>query len=382
MWKKLLSVLVLVAILVAGIPGISQNVGALTLEEATAERERLQQQLIEINNKLAKIKDTVKKAEEKTATFADRKAIVENQINLLKESIDLKEEEHQIKQAQHDQKVRDTEETYELFKKRLRAMYMNKDASILTAVLGANSFSDFLVAAENLRRVSEHDTELIARLKKEQEEIRAARELVQQELDSLQVDRDELESKYNELAALYREANNELSSAEALENVTQGDYDAILADFDIVNKEWNALMGTGMPEYVGGYYAWPVPGFNWISSPYGPRTLYGKPNFHSGIDIAGAGIFGKPVIASNQGEVVRVRYDTTGYGYHVMIDHGGNNWTVYGHLSSIAVTQGQWVSQGQTIGFVGSTGNSTGPHLHFEIRLNGVKVDPLGQLTR
>ena len=79
---------------------------------------------------------------------------------------------------------------------------------------------------------------------------------------------------------------------------------------------------------------------------------------------------------------MRVRYYSTGYGYHVMIDHGDNNWTVYAHLSGIAVTEGEWVAQGQTVGYVGSTGNSTGPHLHFEIRINGTAVNPLDYVVR
>jgi murein DD-endopeptidase MepM/ murein hydrolase activator NlpD len=136
-----------------------------------------------------------------------------------------------------------------------------------------------------------------------------------------------------------------------------------------------------MPSYVGGYFAWPLPGYSWISSPFGWRTLYGKPDFHTGIDIAGRNVYGKPIIASNTGQVVKVAYYTTGYGYHVMIDHGDNNWTVYAHMSSIAVKQGEWVNQGQVIGYVGSTGNSTGPHLHFEIRINGERKNPLDYVS-
>ncbi|MEG1932358.1 MAG: M23 family metallopeptidase, partial [Pygmaiobacter sp.] len=88
-------------------------------------------------------------------------------------------------------------------------------------------------------------------------------------------------------------------------------------------------------------------------------------------------IYGAPVVASLAGTVQVVKYGSTGYGYYVIIDHGGNYKTLYGHLSGITVTAGQPVTQGQTIGYVGSTGNSTGPHLHFEIRVAGEKVDPL-----
>ena len=361
------------------VPSVS---AAETVDEAKQELQDLQNQLIEINKQLAAAKDAVSKAEAEASTRASRVNIVKQQIAALQTSIDLKTEELAAKQAILDAKQQEHDETYELFKQRLRAMYMSNDASVLSLILGASSFSEFLVTAETQARISRHDTELVERLEMEAEIIAAEQEIIKTELASLEEDMAALETKYSELAALYQEADAELSAAEALQHATQADYDAILADFNAVQKEWGEYMGNGMDVYVGGYYAWPVPGYSRISSKFGWRTLYGKPNYHTGIDIAGYEIYGKPVIASNTGQVVRVRYYTTGYGYHVMIDHGGNQWTVYAHLSGIAVKEGDWVAQGQTIGYVGSTGNSTGPHLHFEIRQNGVQVDPLTIVQR
>ncbi len=377
--KKLLSLLMLLTLLFTMLP--TAAFAEATEEEKLAaqqKRDELQQQLREIEERLSAIKDDVERAEEKANSYADRKWIVTQQIDAIQESITLKEEELKLRQQELDEKKAAQQENYELFKQRLRAIYMTNDTSALSTLLGASSFSEFLVRAEVMRQVSEHDTQLIEQLKKEQEEIEAAQKVIEEELASLEEDKEALAVKQSELAALLQEANSELSTAEALEEVTQEEYDKINAAFKQADAELDAIMGTGSDTIYGtGEYGWPVPGFTYISSGFGWRTLYGQPNFHGGIDIAGSGIYGTPVVASDSGTVVRALYYTTGYGYHVMIDHGGNNWTVYGHLSSIAVSYGQYVSKGEMVGRVGSTGNSTGPHLHFEIRLNGTKVNPL-----
>lgn len=381
-WKKIIAVLLLAVFLGAGLQYMSgTDVNASEADDLREKMLELQRKLAEVNQQLADAKDSVEAARVRTSTYASRVSIVKEQITTLQESIDVKSEELAQKQEELDKKIKEHDATYELFKKRLRAMYMTNDASTLALIFGSRSFSEFLVAAETQSRISKHDTELVEKLEMEAKVIATEQELIEVELESLQDDMDVLEEKYEELARLYQEANSDLSAAKALQTATQEDYDSILASLEATQEEWNELMGTGMAGYVGGYYAWPTPGFNYITSYYGWRTLYGQPNFHTGIDISGYGIYGTPVIASNMGRVVRVRYYSTGYGYHVMIDHGDNNWTVYGHMSSIAVTEGEWVAQGQVIGYVGSTGNSTGPHLHFEIRINGEKVDPLQYIS-
>ena len=357
------------------------KVEAMSAEEAKQRMQDLQNELIKVNKEIDSAKDAISEAKQRAATYSKRMDIIKEQISILQEKINDKREELRVKQEELDAKEREHDETYELFKKRLRAMYMNNDVTTLSLILGANSFSEFLVAAEMQSKISKHDTELIDKLQSEAEAIALQKEVIEGDLSTLESDMDTLEDKYTEMAALLQEANEDLSAAQAYKKATEEDYDRVVAELQETQEEWNRLMGTGMLGYVGGFFAWPVPGFNWISSPFGWRTLYGQPNFHTGIDIAGYGIYGKPIIASNTGRVRLVRYYSTGYGYHVMIDHGDDSWTVYGHMSSIAVTEGQWVLQGEVIGYVGSTGNSTGPHLHFEIRIDGEQVNPLNYLN-
>ena len=384
--KKITAVIILSLCLCAAMasadaPSVEVS-GYTTAEEAKEHLQELQQELIDVNKKIAAAKNTISEATELANTYSERVDLVQEQIDTLNESITIRQEELAAKQEELDAKEREHDETYTLFKSRLRAMYMNNNVSILSLIFGSKSFSEFLVAAETQSRISKHDTELINKLESEEQEIAAEEAEISAALDELEGDMDTLEDKYSELAALYQEANEDISDAQALKEATESDYNQILADMQETQNELNSLMGTGMDEYVGGYYAWPLPGYQYITAYFGWRTLYGQPNYHTGIDISGSNVYGKPVIASNTGEVVRVRYYSTGYGYHVMIDHGGNNWTVYAHLSSIAVSEGDWVGQGQVIGYVGSTGNSTGPHLHFEIRLDGTQVNPLDYVTR
>ena len=383
-WKRIIAMILLVTMVGTGVSSMFEYKieAASTGEELRQHLLDLQSQLTKLNQQLVDAKNGVKEAQVKKNTYASRVSIVKEQIETLKVSIEQKADELAKKQEELDNKIEEHDQTYELFKSRLRAMYMTNDVSTLSLILGSKSFSEFLVAAETQSRISKHDTDLVEKLETEAQIIEAEGKLIQAELDSLEEDMGVLEDKYAELARLYQEANNELSAAKAYQEATQDDYDAIINDLQATQNEWNALMGSGMTDYVGGYYAWPTPGYSYITSGFGWRTLYGRPNYHTGIDIAGSGIYGSPVIASNTGRVVRVRYYTTGYGYHVMIDHGSNNWTVYAHLSAISVNEGDWVAQGQTVGFVGSTGNSTGPHLHFEIRIDGTAQNPLNYVSR
>jgi len=382
MFKKAFTVFLVAILLVISVPITGQNTAkAESLEELTEQRKDLQEQLKEINDKLAEIKDEAEKVKAKADTYNERKGIVEGQISLLNASISLKNDELTIMQEELDLKVQQRAITYELYKQMIRSKYMTNSSSELAVLLGASSFSEFLVTAEMLRRVSEHDTGIIEQLEKEEEEIAEAKSVIEAELKLLEIDKEELDSKYGELALLLQEANAELSAAEAEQEATEEYYKKVREEFDRVDREWNALMGTGESGDLGtGVYAWPVPGFSWISSGFGDRFIFGQIRFHGGIDIAGSGINGKPVVAADTGKVAVVGYNSS-YGNYIMIDHGGNNWTVYAHLSGFNCSRNQMVSRGQTIGYVGSTGNSTGPHLHFEVRINGVRVNPLGYVS-
>ncbi|MBR3553819.1 MAG: peptidoglycan DD-metalloendopeptidase family protein [Clostridia bacterium] len=142
---------------------------------------------------------------------------------------------------------------------------------------------------------------------------------------------------------------------------------------------------TSAAPYVSGEsWAWPLGNYPcYISSGFGYRDAsIGGNAFHGGTDIAGSGIYGQPVYASRSGTVIGAIWGTTGYGRYVVIDHGDGFTTIYGHCSNLTVTEGQHVEKGYQIANVGSTGNSTGPHLHFEVRYNNVKQNPMNYVTK
>ncbi len=150
------------------------------------------------------------------------------------------------------------------------------------------------------------------------------------------------------------------------EVVVKGSKDGVVEESSSVSKSSSGSSASGT-------FCWPVPYTHSISSYYEWR--WGR--MHNGIDIASGGISGQPIVASDGGTVIQAGDKGDGYGNYVIIDHGNGYKTLYGHCSSLAVSYGQYVSQGETIGYVGSTGNSTGPHLHFEIIYNSNKLNPL-----
>ncbi len=351
------------------------------LEAAIEERKNLQDQLDSLNSQLDGIEDNIVWLETQSASYTERKTIVEEQITLLVDSIDLQGQTLAIKQEELDQKQREYEESYELFKERLRAMYMTNNATDLSIVLGADSFSKMLTASTTVNAISEHDQNLINKILTEKEIIEKAKVEIEQNLALLEADQAELESKKDELATLLAEANAQLTAENADLQATEAAYAAAIAQREAADSEIDRLMEVvSTIPYVGGYFTWPVPGYPTITSGFGPRTLYGAYNYHKGIDIAGSSVYGKPVVSSNDGKVITTIYGWYGYGHYVIVDHGDPYKTLYGHLSSISVSNGEWVAQGQQVGLVGSTGNSTGPHLHFEIRESDTAINPVDLL--
>ena len=347
------------------------------LADALARQRELQERLNEINRQINEIKDNVQKLAAMRETHAERLNNVKEQIENLKIEIENTKLAIAEKQQELDEKQMELDYNIDQFARRLRTIYMSNDSNDMSVLLGSSSFSEFLVLGEYMRSISVRDTNLISDITDAKAEIAEMKKELEVSLIALEDLQAELDLKYEQLAALLREADSDLSQAKAMQHAREDESEEILKEIARQNEYIAQLMNQPSDiEYVGGYFTWPVPGFGWISSGYGMRILYGRENFHGGIDIAGRGIYGKSAIASNDGIVQKVIYGSTGYGYYVIVDHGGGYKTLYAHLSSIYVSEGDFLVQGTPVGAVGSTGNSTGPHLHFEIRIAGERVDP------
>lgn len=371
-----------------------------------AEDEDLQNQLSDVQNRMAQESEKKAQAEAVIGSVNDKLYAIQQQLEAAQRDYqavanELKATEEKIAATQAElEKTRARLKVREgVFTKRVRDIYMRGQLSYLDVVLGAKDFSDFSNRLELLRRIIDADITLISDIRKE----RAAIETAKQELetqrarqaqlrDQAAAKRDEIESRRKEQQAILYQAQNDKAVAEQAYNEYQQSSQAIaeMLRQRAADRAAQAAAAAAQASSGGGggsdYYQpvsgsgamiWPVNGV--VTSPYGYRThpIFGTTIYHSGIDI---GVdYGTPVHAADGGVVVEAGW-ISGYGYAVIIDHGNGLSTLYGHNQELAVSEGQSVSQGQVIAYAGSTGNSTGPHVHFEVRANGDPVDPSAYL--
>jgi len=268
---------------------------------------------------------------------------------------------------------------------RLRAIYMTSSSSYLELLFTSSSFGDFLVRLDLIKRILQQDETLFT-------EIKGQQRVIETQVASLQKQERALVAQQNELAALARarrrEQANLLSRQQSHERFLRDlqsqkeQYEEALDELEAESQRLESVIrnlqrGSDDVPQATGSFVWPVRGR--ISSPFGRRVhpITGKVRNHSGIDIALPQ--GNPVVAAQSGKVIYSGW-INGYGYTVIIDHGGGISTLYGHNSALTVRAGQSVRRGEQIARVGSTGISTGPHVHFEVRQNGVAVNPMNWL--
>lgn len=288
----------------------------------------------------------------------------------------------------------------DVLNRRVRAIYMHGQLNYLEVILGANSFSDFANRVELLKRVIRSDYNLILEIQKQKAAIEAKKAQLEEDKRQLDALAAEAEKTRQEIAKKKAEQQKVLDAAKSNKAAAaqmEQDLNAQLASVrNLIQQRLAAAEaarqaaqqqaasddeggGGSDDNYVQGTGAmgWPCSGP--ITSPFGYRThpIFGTTIFHAGIDI---GVdYGTPIHAADSGVVVYSGW-ISGYGNAVIIDHGGGISTLYGHNQSLAVSEGQSVSKGSVIAYAGSTGNSTGPHLHFEVDVNGSPVNPMGYL--
>ena len=299
-------------------------------------------------------------------------------------------------------------EKHGILENRVRDIYINGQISYLDVLFGAQDFGDFLTRMDLLKRVMIHDSELVANVLQYQTEIKEvgkqleADRKIQEELaakaeeaknislekvakqqaliDLMENDKEIYNQQYDEMMASSAEVER-LIQENKYRKAAEEEARRRQAEMEARAAQAGNVMEFGEDEYVmqsyGGGMIWPISGP--ITSEFGWRThpIFGNARFHSGLDIGGD--YGMPIHAAQGGIVIEAGW-IGGYGNTIMIDHGGGIVTLYGHNESLAVGVGQSVSQGEVIAYCGSTGNSTGPHCHFEVRLNGEPVSPWNYL--
>lgn len=299
---------------------------------------------------------------------------IETQIEQTKEDITLKEEE--LKAAEEEFKKYEA-----VFMVRARAMYENSEIDYLEILFGADDFGDFLSKIEMISQLMDYDKGILAKLDETKKKISAAKEeleniLVRQEenVTSLETRRSSLEQTLAQKQELLDSITKDVEKYKAIHE------EAERAEEELIRQNRAALSYSANPiKYTGGKFVWPVPASQRITSYYGYRVhpVYKTKKFHSGIDIGAS--YGVDILAAADGTVT-LATTNGGYGKCIIINHGSGISTLYGHNSTLLVSVGSKVTKGQVIAKAGSTGVSTGPHLHFEVRINGSTTDPLQYL--
>jgi murein DD-endopeptidase MepM/ murein hydrolase activator NlpD len=352
------------------------------IAQINSRMKQIEEENKQLQNEIQKAKTEKEQAKAKRNVIDQQIKLTKDEISLLQERIQLLEQDIAEKKREISEKQAEIDRNYALYLQRMRAMYMQDDTTTLGLLLGADSFTTFLTNTDSMARVAEHDRKLVANLTSQREELEQAKAELAQRLEQLESDKAQNEEKQQTLSGQLQAADLQIHSLDQMEKEYYADLEKNKAMLAAMRQEINDLYAKiewSKNPYVGGEMAWPVPGFYRISSEYGYR--FGGSDFHTGMDIAGTNgsIYGATVVAANTGTVKYVNWSYTpgrGYGIYLILDHGGGISTLYAHLSNITVSLGDVVGKGDPIGNVGSTGWSTGPHLHFEVRVNGSHTNP------
>lgn len=370
----------LVAALLLGTQLSASVSWAETIEEKRAQLDEIQQKLGEKDAQLEDKKKEISNAMERLILTQEELAEAKRKLA----AIESRQQALSIKIRQNEAALAAKQKEYDksrsVYKKRLRDIYENGQVNYLDVLLGAADFRDFSSRMYLLQRVIRRDFALIDRLEEQREALlqqKAELDDIRKQLAAAhaesQKEKEIVAQKTVERQKLYEQALAEKAQLDAEYEELQRNSQEITAMIQRMEQE-----GRMMPQAGGtGQLAWPVNGE--ITSPFGWRVhpIWGTQIFHAGLDIGAD--YGDPVHAADSGTVVFAGW-MGGYGNAVMIDHGGGMVTLYGHNSSITVGEGEQVSKGQNIALAGSTGNSTGPHCHFEVRIHGEVVSPLQYL--
>ena len=284
-------------------------------------------------------------------------------------------------QAKLEKKQQEMQARMLIYRKRLRDIYINGQINYLDVLLGAKDFSDFSSRMYLLQKIISRDLELLEKLKQDAAEINSRKEQLAAEMKEIKATQTELEAKKAKVNKLREQRAYMLYKAQEEEQSSQEEYERLLAISENIASMLRNMenSGGGAPAGQGGtgQFMWPCNGP--ITSYYGWRThpIFGTTKYHSGMDIAVDS--GTPIHAADSGTIVYSGW-LGGYGNCVMIDHGGGLVTLYAHNSALNVGEGQYVSKGAVVAYAGSTGYSTGPHCHLEVRLHGELTEPLNYL--
>ena len=351
----------------SNITNIQAMVSALEKEKGDLEAyvTKLDEDLTDVQEKIAELKDLISEKE-----------------------TEIEETEEELEEAEEIQATQ-----YENMKKRIKFIYEKGDTFYLELVMSSASFGEMLNKATYVEKISEYDATKLEEYKQTCEYIQACKEQLDAEKELLdeakaQVEEEEanletlISAKEGEINIKTADINNKEAAIKEYEEDLAAQTATIQALEAAVAAERAQLAEAGEAiVYDGGMFKWPAPSYTRISDDYGNRThpILGVQQFHNGVDMAAPG--GSPILAAYDGKVVAAAYNAS-MGNYIMINHGGGLYTIYMHASALYVSTGETVTRGQKIAAVGTTGRSTGNHLHISVRKDGAYVSPWNYLSK
>ena len=384
---RLLSCALVCVFLFLLLPGKAWAVTQEEIDELRKERIAIAEEHEEKQAKVDELEEQKASVVEKKKAMDERNEFARKEIESIEREISLYDQIIAEEAIKVEQAKAAEEKQLERYRTRVRAMEEYGEMNYLSLILRVSSLSELLTAMDDAGDIMKSDQELYddyMAARENTEAVKAEYESYKAELeeeeDVLLARKAELEKDIDEAAQLIRDLEEDIDKRNKELN------DLLLAEIEVAERidqlvaeqeqeRMAAAMQSGASVSGSGSWAWPCPGCSYITSRFGNRfhPIFGEWRYHSGLDI-GAG-YGSAVTASDGGTVIMADVNG-GYGNCVMINHGNGFYTLYGHLSGYAVSEGDAVGQGQVIGYVGDTGWATGPHLHFEIRSGSTKLDP------
>lgn len=370
-----------------------------SIKQKEAEIKKAKEEKKNLQSGLTDVKELKKQLEASKSSLANyiaeldgNLADIQAKITELKEMISTKEQEIEDKSKELEEAVAVQEAQYEAMKSRIKFMYEKGDTLYLELFFESDSFGDMLNKADYIEMLSSYDRKMLDEYVAQTEYVALCKESLEEEKEVLEEAKksvEEEEASLNELIAAKEQEINAVSYDIKNKEAAIAEYEADIAAQNetiaalekAVAEERAKLAAEQGRRYDGGIFTWPAPSYTRISDDYGNRMhpILGVQQFHNGVDMAAPG--GSAILAAYDGTVVAAAYSNS-MGNYIMIDHGDSLYTIYMHASALYVSKGQEVTKGQKIAAVGSTGRSTGNHLHFSVRKNGSYVSPWGYLGK
>ncbi len=365
----------------------AQAVSARELEDLRKQADELAAQKKAKSAEIAELRDQRASIVAQKNKLDERISITLLQIENLNGQIAVLEDNIAEKEAEYQARLAEEEEQKALFRERVREMEENGEVSYISIVFEASSFSDLLSRIDSVTDIMNYDEWVVKQLEATQAVTLRAKASFEAGKQEAEMSKAELDEKKRQFEEELEEANKliaeveedmygrqeEYEELERLEDEAAKEIDEMVAELERIEKERRSKEASVL---ATGNYMWPSKDSTYVTSLFGNRLhpVYGYYRWHAGIDIGAS--YGTNIYAADGGSVVTSQYSSS-YGNYVMIDHGNGNYTLYAHMSQRLVDVGDAVTKGSVIGLVGSTGVSTGPHIHFEIYQNGERVNPL-----